>query len=145
MKFSKYLFPLITLFLSITAKAEPTMQNKHHLTEIYRTINTAMLNADTNTLDRLLDDNFTLTHITGYVQPKAEWLADVKSGRMAYLNIQEVKVTANESGNNAIIIGQAHTTANIWGAKGTWRLQLEYRAVQQNGEWKVQQGVATLF
>ncbi|MCO4166917.1 nuclear transport factor 2 family protein [Actinobacillus suis] len=121
------------------------MQTEPHLAKIYRTINTAMLNADTKTLDRLLDDNFTLTHITGYVQPKAEWLDEVKSGRMAYLNIQKVKVTANQNGNYAIIIGQAHTTANIWGAKGTWRLQLEYRAVQQNGEWKVQQGVATLF
>lgn len=145
MKFATYLFPLITLFLPITAKAEVTMQTKHHLTKIYRTINTAMLNADTNTLDRLLDDNFTLTHITGYVQPKAEWLEDVKSGRMAYLNIQEVKVTANESGNNAIIIGQAHTTANIWGAKGTWQLQLIYTAELHHGKWTVTQAVASLF
>nr|WP_176669838.1 nuclear transport factor 2 family protein [Mannheimia granulomatis] len=72
MKFAKYLSLFITLFLPITAKVETTMQTEPHLAEIYRTINTAMLNADTKTLDRLLDDNFTLTHITGYVQPKAE-------------------------------------------------------------------------
>ncbi|MFE5621112.1 nuclear transport factor 2 family protein [Streptomyces virginiae] len=45
------------------------------LREVHRAYLDAMLEGDTATLDELLAEEFTLTHMTGYVQPKAEWLA----------------------------------------------------------------------
>lgn len=50
----------------------------------------AMLAPDATTLDRLLADNFTATHIGGYVQPKDEWLAQITSGQMRYHQSEEV-------------------------------------------------------
>ncbi len=50
----------------------------------------AIIAADVETLDRLLDDSFTATHITGYVQPKDEWLADITSGQMRYHSTEEI-------------------------------------------------------
>ena len=40
----------------------------------------AMVAGDAEALGALLARDFTLVHITGYRQPKAEWLADVRSG-----------------------------------------------------------------
>jgi len=41
----------------------------------------AMVAGDADALGALLADGFTLTHMTGYPQPMAEWLADVRSVR----------------------------------------------------------------
>ncbi|MCF4119917.1 nuclear transport factor 2 family protein [Antribacter sp. KLBMP9083] len=43
----------------------------------------AMVAGDADALGRLLADGFTLTHMTGTVQSKEQWLADVRSGEMA--------------------------------------------------------------
>lgn len=143
MKFAKWLFTLFTFWSMQTVAMTP--QTEQQLIELYRNINTAMLARDVVTLDRLLDSDFTLTHITGYQQPKSEWLADIQSGRMRYSQIQEVGVRATQHGDEASIIGQAFTTANIWGAKGTWRLQLAYTAKLKDAQWTLTQAVATLF
>lgn len=45
---------------------------------VFRAMYRAMLAADTAALDAMLDEGFTLTHITGVVQPRRDWLADIK-------------------------------------------------------------------
>jgi len=45
---------------------------KNELIELYRNYNRAMVAADVELLDQLLAPQFTLTHMTGYVQPRAE-------------------------------------------------------------------------
>ncbi|WP_418606370.1 nuclear transport factor 2 family protein [Georgenia sp. SUBG003] len=53
----------------------------------------AMVAADPDALGDLLQDDFTLTHMTGYVQPKTEWLTDVRSGWMTYHDVRDVEVS----------------------------------------------------
>ncbi|MFC3572640.1 nuclear transport factor 2 family protein [Streptomyces yaanensis] len=48
------------------------------LTVAHRAYPDAMDEADTEAFDDLLDDGFALTHMTGYVQPKAEWPAQMR-------------------------------------------------------------------
>lgn len=115
------------------------------LKALYRTLNQAMLAKDTTTIDKLTTDGFTLTHITGYTQSKAEWLEHIATGKMQYHQMQEVSVNAKVNGKRADLIGQARTTATIWGAHGTWNLQLTYTAVQENGQWRADKAVATVF
>ena len=52
------------------------------LVEAHRTVYRGVLERDAALLDDLLDDEYTLTHMTGYVQPKREWLQQIDSGRM---------------------------------------------------------------
>ncbi|WP_368086690.1 nuclear transport factor 2 family protein [Microbacterium sp. cf046] len=42
-----------------------------------------MVGADVDALCALVSDDFTLTHSTGYLQPKAEWLDHIATGRDA--------------------------------------------------------------
>lgn len=57
-------------------------QNAHdEVIEAYRAHLQAMTDGDTEALDDMLDDGFALTHITGYEQPKTEWLSQMRAGR----------------------------------------------------------------
>lgn len=54
-----------------------------------------MSRGDTETLARVLSDGFTLTHMTGYVQPKTEWLSQMREARFVYHSIDEKHMTLN--------------------------------------------------
>jgi len=77
----------------------------------------------------LLTDDFTLTHMTGYQQPRAEWLADVRSGEMTYHSIEDVEVSIDVSGGFPVLTARTRTDATIWGGSGTWPLQLRIEFV----------------
>lgn len=126
--------------------APPSIQaEEESLKNLYRQINQAMLDKDTAKIDALTDAGFTLTHITGYKQSKDEWLNHIATGQMQYHQIDEKSVKAFINDNRADIIGQAKTQATIWGTHGTWYLQLHYTAVKDNGQWRADKAVATLF
>jgi hypothetical protein len=54
-----------------------------------RAIYGAMLDGRTDDLDRLLDDHYSLTHMTGYRQSKQEWLSAIDAGQMRYHAAEE--------------------------------------------------------
>lgn len=117
--------------------------------QLYRALNAAMLKRDTAAIAQLTTADFTLTHITGYRQTRREWLQHIDSGKMRYLNIQEHSVQGSATESGARVIGRSLVTADIWGAHGTWPLQLDYELVQENrrlrGGWKARRAVATLY
>lgn len=85
----------------------------------------AMVHADTAALDTLLTDGFTLAHMTGFVQPKSDWLAAIDDERMQYHHIRDVEVRALPE-DDALIV-RTMTDATIWGGRADWRLQLRLR------------------
>ena len=83
-----------------------------------------MLERDTALLDELLADDYTLTHMTGYVQPKSEWLAQIDSGQMRYHSARPHHVAVEVDGDAAVLVDQDVVDATIGGSRGTWNLQL---------------------
>lgn len=73
------------------------------LKKLYERLNTAMLQADIKTLDLLLEDNFTLTHITGYIQTKKEWLDAIASKEMSYSAIKIIDIFSQTNNNQGFI------------------------------------------
>ncbi len=59
-------------------------EDEDALLTAYRGMYRGMLNRDIDLLDQLLDPAYTLTHMTGYEQPRSEWLQQIASGRMQY-------------------------------------------------------------
>lgn len=104
-----------------------------------------MIKKDTVAINKILDAGFTLTHITGYVQPKSEWFAEIESERMKYYAYEEVKSTVTINGNKATFIGQNLLDARIWGTRNNWRLQQTMELVKKNNQWVIQKSVATTF
>ncbi|GGN40479.1 nuclear transport factor 2 family protein [Streptomyces fuscichromogenes] len=106
---------------------------------------TAMDEGDTTALDQLLDDGFTLTHMTGYVQPKAEWLAQMRQGRFVYHTIDPKSMTLHIHGDEARLVALTVTDATVYGTRAHWRLQLATDYTVRAGGWIALRTVATTW
>jgi hypothetical protein len=95
----------------------------------------AMVAGDADSLGALLAEDFTLVHMTGYRQPKSEWLADVRSGAMTYHAMEDVDVSVDVSGDAPVVSARTRTAATIWGASGTWPLQLRITFKRAGSSW----------
>jgi hypothetical protein len=113
----------------------------------YQAQRDAMVAGDADALGALLADGFTLTHMTRYLQPKVEWLADVRSGEMTYDAIQDVDVTVDVDADTGtpVLIARTRTEATIWGSHGTWPLRLRIRFSGTGGSWLASDTVASTW
>ena len=69
-------------------------QDRAEILENYRAQLSAMVDGDTEILAELLTEDFSLTHMTGYFQPKQEWLARMRAGQFTYHDAQERTVSS---------------------------------------------------
>ncbi|MFC4069057.1 nuclear transport factor 2 family protein [Actinoplanes subglobosus] len=113
--------------------------------DAYRAMYRGMLERDTALLDDLLAEDYTLTHMTGYVQPKREWLQQIDSGRMQYHCARPHSVTTQIDGDSAELVGREVVDATIWGGRGTWNLQLSTTYERRDDAWIAVRTVATTF
>ncbi|WP_404373236.1 nuclear transport factor 2 family protein [Corallococcus coralloides] len=120
-------------------------KDEAHLKEAYRQMIKAMLDRHVAELDALLAGEFTLTHMTGYRQPKREWLEAVRTGQMRYHAAEEKSVDVNVAGDTAVLVGRSVVTATIYGARGTWNLQLTTRYRRQDNRWIAVDTIASTF
>lgn len=123
------------------------MSDKDQVIACYRKLYAAMVNQDTAALEQVLAPEMTLTHMTGYVQSRDEWISQVGDGQMRYYqaredNIKDVVVT----GEHASLTGQNQVQASIWGSsKNWWRLQLKATLAKRNGRWLITKQVASTY
>lgn len=120
-------------------------RDKAALLEAYRGMYRAMLAANIAQLDALLHRTYTLTHITGYRQPKRAWLEAIETGQMRYHAAQETSVRVDVDGDAAVVVGRSVVDATIYGSRGTWNLQLTTRYGRVDGTWIAQSTGATTF
>lgn len=105
----------------------------------------AMIAGNVTVLGSLLAEGFTLTHMTGYRQPREEWLCDVRTGRMKYYSIVDVGVDVEVDGDAADLDARTRTEATIWGGHGTWQLRLRTRFERTPDGWIAQETVASTW
>jgi hypothetical protein len=137
----------MSVFSQTRSKPQTAMEtdDKSQVIALTRQLTQLMIHEDTAGLNNILDRHFTLTHITGYVQSKAEWLAEIESERMKYYAYTEVKTSVEVNGNNATFTGQNILDARIWGSRNNWRLQQKMLLEKRDGEWIILRSVATAF
>lgn len=104
-----------------------------------------MIARDTIAMDKILDHQYTLTHMTGYVQPKAEWFDEVAKESMKYYSAKEVNHVVKINGNNADVTVQDLVDARICGTRNTWRLQQKMKLEKRNGKWIILTSVASTY
>jgi len=112
---------------------------------LFETMCEAMVAGDIEELDGLLAEEFTLTHMTGYVQSKAEWLEAIASGEMQYHRMETVEATSSPVGTAPGLIARTLTDATIWGSRATWRLTLRSWFEPRGEEWLVARTVASTW
>jgi hypothetical protein len=95
-----------------------------------------MVDGDVVALDGILEDTFTLTHITGYEQPKAEWLEHIQQDRMRYHRIEEREMRVEQhAGDFATALTRNVVTATIHGSHGTWNLESSHQLIWRAERW----------
>jgi hypothetical protein len=103
----------------------------------------AMVAGDADALGRMLAEGFTLTHMTGYRQPKEEWLTDIRIGAMTYHAVNDVDLTVEV--DPPVVTVRTRTEATMWGGHGIWHLQLRFRFVFVDGVWLASDAVASTW
>ena len=123
------------------------MTDKETIMQLYRDENTAMVKKDINRLNEILASSMTLTHMTGYVQPKLEWIDQIQNDEMQYLSSKEDDIKNIEiNGSKASLVGQNQVQAKIWGGGvNTWPLQMKMYYEKNNGEWIITNQVASTY
>lgn len=126
-------------------ETDKTANIKLQVLEVTRQLTELMIERNTKQMNAILDANFKLTHITGYVQSKQEWFSEIESGRMKYYSYQEIKTSVTIDGDKAVFVGQNILDARIWGTRNNWRLQQTMQFEKQEGKWIIMQSIATTF
>ena len=119
--------------------------DKSQILEVTRQLTQLMIDKNTTAMNKILDIHFTLTHISGYVQPKEEWYAEIETERMKYYSYKEVKTSVNIDGDKATFVGQNMLDARIWGTRNNWRLQQTMQLEKRNEKWIILKSAAAIF
>jgi hypothetical protein len=120
-------------------------QDRAEILDNYRAQLRAMVDGDTETLAELLTEDFSLTHMTGYFQPKKEWLAQMRAGQFVYHDAQERNVSLHIQGDTAHLVGRIVTDAAVYAARAKWPLQLTMDYVRTDGRGLASRSEATTW
>ena len=106
----------------------------------------AMTAHDTGGLGDLLTGDFTLTHISGYVQPRSEWLSEMEAGEFRYHSVEpQGKPQIEVAGDTATLTHRIITDATVYGARNRGRLAFVQTFVRRDRSWLASRSVATTW
>jgi hypothetical protein len=113
---------------------------------LYQSMYRFMVERDISRLGALLDDSFTLTHMTGLIQSKAEFLASIDSGELRYFSAIEESCPVRVVRDSASARGRSLVEASPFGMRrSTWRLQQDLDFVKRDGRWLIAASVASTY
>lgn len=120
--------------VSITNEKELTQEQKEVL-KIFVEFQKAMIEKDSEKLNELMQDNYTLTHMSGKTQTKEEYIDEIMDGTLNYYKslIDNPTITVDE--NKAVLKADVTLDAKVYGIKGTWTLHSEQTMKKINGKW----------
>ena len=113
---------------------------------IYQSMYRFMVERDTKRLAALLDDSFTLTHMTGMRQSKQDFLHSIDCGDLRYFSAIEESCPVHVDGDTATARGRSLVEASPFGMRrSTWRLQQDLAFVKRDGHWLISSSVASTY
>lgn len=104
-----------------------------------------MLTKNFELLNQVISSNAKLVHITGQVQSKAEWLEQIRLGRMHYFGSHEVLFQATVTDNQAQVVMRNELDARIYGFRNTWQLQSKIKLVKGQSGWQIIESQASMY
>ena len=97
-----------------------------------------MIDKDRPILEKVLDENFILIHMTGMRQTRESFIRSILNGTLNYYSARHEKIKVEISGNTASMTGQSVVDAAVFGGRrSTWRLALQIDIHRVNEGWKL--------
>ena len=99
----------------------------------------AMIEKDFGRLNEILDDSYTLTHMSGKTQTKTEYIGEIMDETLNYYEsiINNPIITITE--NKALLKADVTLDAKVYGMKGKWTLHSEQTMEKIDGKWYLSQ------
>ena len=114
------------------------MNDRDRIALLYDEMYTAMIQKDRAELDRLHDDSFTLTHMTGMVQDKETYVNSILNGTLNYYTAETEALTITVEGDTARMTGKSRVSAAVFGCgRHTWPLRLEFTLQKHDDAWRL--------
>jgi ketosteroid isomerase-like protein len=134
-----------TASLAVLLAAHLSAQAPHGAEKEIRALeqlwNDARAKADVATLDRILAEEWTVTHANGTTDTKARYLADLKSGARKFSGaVTEKDVVVRfygSAGDTAIVTGSSDSTVSLNGQAQGGALHFTRVFVKCDGVWKM--------
>lgn len=96
----------------------------------------AMIEKDFEKLNELLEDNYTLTHMSGKTQTKDEYIGEIMDGTLNYYeSIINNPIIIIKEKDKALLKADVTLDAKVYGMKGTWTLHSEQTMEKINEKW----------
>ncbi|MED3961329.1 nuclear transport factor 2 family protein [Niallia taxi] len=118
-------------------------EDKQKILSIYQQIDEAMVNKDTEALEKILDDGYILVHMTGYHQDKQEWIEQIENEEMRYFQTMPQKTSITLENNTAIVNCDTKLDARIYGFRKTWPMNMKMYLEKRRGNWIPVKTIAT--
>lgn len=96
----------------------------------------AMINKDEDSLNIIMDNNYTLTHMSGKIQTKKEYIKDIMNGVLNYYHSTIIEPVINiHDDSHAKLTADVELDAKVYGIKGKWTLNTKILMEKRNGIW----------
>lgn len=97
----------------------------------------AVVQGDFDSIRQLVDEHFTLTHVTGYVQPLADFLAYIQNGTFHYFSYEKQFCEIAVNGDQAQMYVKGQTDAEIYGTRKIWQIGQTLTFKKTGQTWKI--------
>lgn len=96
----------------------------------------AMIDKDAKMLNSIMSEDYTLTHMSGKIQTKQEYIEDIVNGVLNYYHstIIEPSIVILEE-KYAKLNADVELDAKVYGIKGTWTLHTEILMEKIENKW----------
>ncbi len=102
---------------------------------VFEQMQQAMIDKDMETLDAIIKDDTKFKHMSGKVQTKAEYFAEIENGTLNYYKYKINDLNITVSGNSANLTAATTLTAKVYGISGSWTLNTNAYFEKINGKW----------
>lgn len=111
------------------------MNEKDRILAVYETMQQAMIDKDIETLDHIVKDGTTFTHMSGKTQTKAEYFGEIADGTLNYYRYKINNFNINVDGDKALLTADVTLTAKVYGISGSWTLPVNAHFEKINNDW----------
>ena len=127
--------------MKVTLVNKKEMDNdEESVLERFMEFQKAMIDKDGEKLNEILDDIYTLTHMSGKTQTKQEYIDEIMDGTLNYYKstIDNPNIEIKDN-TKAILKADVTLDAKVYGTKGTWTLHSTQYLEKINGKWYMSQ------
>lgn len=123
--------------VSVINKKELT-KSEDEVLDRFKEFQLAMIEKNFDALDEILDDDYTLTHMSGKTQTKQEYIDEIMDGTLNYykstIDCPQIKIIEE---TKAIFNADVTLDAKVYGIKGTWTLHSQQTMEKVNNKWYI--------